>query len=166
MRTSDKLTLAWSLSHLARDLTHGTGDAMAPIRPIPAGAAAGTDAPCPHGHRQGRYLAHCDPRLNGSQAQELAFLVAEQLKARGSSSIAGGSRDVQPISVIGQVRYSNHPSLRSERIPQTSTKSLPEVTIVRSALGRIGLASNQRCGRPVSPPPGGHLHPQSPKPGA
>ena len=27
-----------------------------------------------------RYHTHCDPRLNGSQALELAFLVAEQLK--------------------------------------------------------------------------------------
>jgi 3-deoxy-7-phosphoheptulonate synthase len=36
-----------------------------------------------------RYHTHCDPRLNGSQALELAFFVAEQLKAaraqRGSS---------------------------------------------------------------------------------
>jgi 3-deoxy-7-phosphoheptulonate synthase len=28
-----------------------------------------------------RYHTHCDPRLNGSQALELAFLIAEQLKA-------------------------------------------------------------------------------------
>jgi 3-deoxy-7-phosphoheptulonate synthase len=28
-----------------------------------------------------RYLSHCDPRLNGSQALELAFLVAERLRA-------------------------------------------------------------------------------------
>ena len=28
-----------------------------------------------------RYHTHCDPRLNGSQALELAFLVAEELKA-------------------------------------------------------------------------------------
>ncbi len=27
-----------------------------------------------------RYHTHCDPRLNGSQALELAFLVADQLK--------------------------------------------------------------------------------------
>jgi 3-deoxy-7-phosphoheptulonate synthase len=27
-----------------------------------------------------RYHTHCDPRLNGSQALELAFLIAEQLK--------------------------------------------------------------------------------------
>ena len=27
-----------------------------------------------------RYHTHCDPRLNGSQALELAFLVAEELK--------------------------------------------------------------------------------------
>ena len=29
-----------------------------------------------------RYHTHCDPRLNGEQALELAFLVAERLKAR------------------------------------------------------------------------------------
>jgi 3-deoxy-7-phosphoheptulonate synthase len=28
-----------------------------------------------------RYHTHCDPRLNGEQALELAFLVAERLKA-------------------------------------------------------------------------------------
>ena len=27
-----------------------------------------------------RYHTHCDPRLNGEQALELAFLVAEKLK--------------------------------------------------------------------------------------
>ena len=31
---------------------------------------------------QARYLSACDPRLNGSQSLELAFLVAEMLKAR------------------------------------------------------------------------------------
>jgi len=31
-----------------------------------------------------RYHTHCDPRLNGSQALELAFLVAEELKAQRS----------------------------------------------------------------------------------
>ena len=29
---------------------------------------------------QDRYRTHCDPRLNASQALELAFLIAEQLK--------------------------------------------------------------------------------------
>ena len=29
-----------------------------------------------------RYHTHCDPRLNASQALELAFLIAEQLKAQ------------------------------------------------------------------------------------
>jgi 3-deoxy-7-phosphoheptulonate synthase len=29
-----------------------------------------------------RYHTHCDPRLNGEQALELAFLVAEKLKAQ------------------------------------------------------------------------------------
>ncbi len=28
-----------------------------------------------------RYHTHCDPRLNASQALELAFLIAEELKA-------------------------------------------------------------------------------------
>ncbi len=28
-----------------------------------------------------RYHTHCDPRLNGEQAIELAFLIAESLKA-------------------------------------------------------------------------------------
>jgi 3-deoxy-7-phosphoheptulonate synthase len=30
---------------------------------------------------QDRYHTHCDPRLNASQALELAFLIAEQLKS-------------------------------------------------------------------------------------
>ena len=30
---------------------------------------------------QARYRSACDPRLNGSQSLELAFLVAEMLKA-------------------------------------------------------------------------------------
>jgi len=29
-----------------------------------------------------RYHTHCDPRLNASQALELAFLIAEELKAQ------------------------------------------------------------------------------------
>ena len=32
-----------------------------------------------------RYHTHCDPRLNGEQALELAFLVAEKLKAERQS---------------------------------------------------------------------------------
>jgi 3-deoxy-7-phosphoheptulonate synthase len=35
-----------------------------------------------------RYHTHCDPRLNGSQALELAFLVAEELKPRRLSVTA------------------------------------------------------------------------------
>jgi 3-deoxy-7-phosphoheptulonate synthase len=35
-----------------------------------------------------RYHTHCDPRLNGSQALELAFLVAEELKPRRSAVTA------------------------------------------------------------------------------
>ena len=31
-----------------------------------------------------RYHTHCDPRLNGEQALELAFLVAEKLQALGN----------------------------------------------------------------------------------
>ena len=32
-----------------------------------------------------RYHTHCDPRLNASQSLEMAFLVAEQLKAKRDS---------------------------------------------------------------------------------
>jgi len=35
-----------------------------------------------------RYHTHCDPRLNASQALELAFLVAEMLKLERSDTIA------------------------------------------------------------------------------
>ena len=43
-----------------------------------------------------RYHTHCDPRLNANQALELAFLVAEQLKAErqarnGARRIAAAS---------------------------------------------------------------------------
>jgi 3-deoxy-7-phosphoheptulonate synthase len=40
-----------------------------------------------------RYHTHCDPRLNGEQALELAFLVAEKLKA---------ARDDQRRQAVGQ----------------------------------------------------------------
>ena len=33
-----------------------------------------------------RYHTHCDPRLNADQALELAFLIAERLKAKGVES--------------------------------------------------------------------------------
>ena len=36
-----------------------------------------------------RYQTHCDPRLNASQALELAFLIAEQLKAERLSGRPG-----------------------------------------------------------------------------
>ena len=36
-----------------------------------------------------RYHTHCDPRLNASQALELAFLIAEQLKNDSSKKIVG-----------------------------------------------------------------------------
>jgi 3-deoxy-7-phosphoheptulonate synthase len=39
-----------------------------------------------------RYHTHCDPRLNADQALELAFLVAEKLRA---------ARDVQPQAAVG-----------------------------------------------------------------
>jgi len=35
-----------------------------------------------------RYHTHCDPRLNASQALELAFLIAEQLKAERQNGLA------------------------------------------------------------------------------
>ncbi|MEM8920132.1 MAG: 3-deoxy-7-phosphoheptulonate synthase, partial [Pseudomonadota bacterium] len=31
-----------------------------------------------------RYHTHCDPRLNGEQALELAFLIAEKLRSKKS----------------------------------------------------------------------------------
>jgi 3-deoxy-7-phosphoheptulonate synthase len=34
-----------------------------------------------------RYHTHCDPRLNASQALELAFLIAEELKGRRSGDV-------------------------------------------------------------------------------
>ncbi|MGE0719504.1 MAG: class II 3-deoxy-7-phosphoheptulonate synthase [Alphaproteobacteria bacterium] len=40
-----------------------------------------------------RYHTHCDPRLNASQALELAFLIAEQLKAER----AGGTRRIAAV---------------------------------------------------------------------
>jgi 3-deoxy-7-phosphoheptulonate synthase len=33
-----------------------------------------------------RYHTHCDPRLNASQSLELAFLIAEQLKAERTAN--------------------------------------------------------------------------------
>jgi 3-deoxy-7-phosphoheptulonate synthase len=36
-----------------------------------------------------RYHTHCDPRLNGPQALELAFLIAEQLKAERTALTQG-----------------------------------------------------------------------------
>jgi 3-deoxy-7-phosphoheptulonate synthase len=33
-----------------------------------------------------RYHTHCDPRLNGEQALDLAFLVAEKLKEERSET--------------------------------------------------------------------------------
>jgi 3-deoxy-7-phosphoheptulonate synthase len=39
-----------------------------------------------------RYHTHCDPRLNASQALELAFLIAEGLKASRLSGLSNGAR--------------------------------------------------------------------------
>jgi 3-deoxy-7-phosphoheptulonate synthase len=33
-----------------------------------------------------RYHTHCDPRLNASQSLELAFLLADELKARNDAT--------------------------------------------------------------------------------
>lgn len=52
------------------------------------GAAAITDADL-----SDRYHTHCDPRLNGNQALELAFLIAEEL-----SRIRKGGERVQAVS--------------------------------------------------------------------
>jgi 3-deoxy-7-phosphoheptulonate synthase len=49
-----------------------------------------------------RYHTHCDPRLNGSQALELAFLVAEELKAaRAGAGVDRGGvlSHVRPVSL-------------------------------------------------------------------
>ena len=35
-----------------------------------------------------RYHTHCDPRLNGEQALELAFMIAEKLQSVGASGTA------------------------------------------------------------------------------
>jgi 3-deoxy-7-phosphoheptulonate synthase len=35
-----------------------------------------------------RYHTHCDPRLNASQSLELAFLIAEQLKAQRQDTVS------------------------------------------------------------------------------
>ena len=35
-----------------------------------------------------RYHTHCDPRLNGAQALELAFLIADLLKQRRDSDVS------------------------------------------------------------------------------
>ena len=45
-----------------------------------------------------RYHTHCDPRLNASQALELAFLIAEQLKAERGNRSACGARRVAAVS--------------------------------------------------------------------
>jgi 3-deoxy-7-phosphoheptulonate synthase len=42
-----------------------------------------------------RYHTYCDPRLNGSQALELAFLIAEELKRRGATALAGRNDDIR-----------------------------------------------------------------------
>jgi 3-deoxy-7-phosphoheptulonate synthase len=36
-----------------------------------------------------RYHTHCDPRLNASQSLELAFLIADMLKAKRAGTAAG-----------------------------------------------------------------------------
>jgi 3-deoxy-7-phosphoheptulonate synthase len=46
-----------------------------------------------------RYHTHCDPRLNGDQALELAFLISEELrKSRNSQT----SRSAEPMRVAGE----------------------------------------------------------------
>ena len=60
------------LEMAGKDVTECTG-----------GALAITDE-----QRASRYHTHCDPRLDGSQALELAFLVTEELSARGSARAA------------------------------------------------------------------------------
>jgi 3-deoxy-7-phosphoheptulonate synthase len=45
-----------------------------------------------------RYLTHCDPRLNASQALELAFEIAEALKQRRQRNGANGTRRLAAVS--------------------------------------------------------------------
>jgi 3-deoxy-7-phosphoheptulonate synthase len=45
-----------------------------------------------------RYLTHCDPRLNASQALELAFEIAEALKQRRQRNGTNGTRRLAAVS--------------------------------------------------------------------
>lgn len=45
-----------------------------------------------------RYHTHCDPRLNASQALELAFLIADELKAIGQHKQVGHADDFYKIN--------------------------------------------------------------------
>jgi 3-deoxy-7-phosphoheptulonate synthase len=45
-----------------------------------------------------RYLTHCDPRLNASQALELAFEIAEALKQRRQRNGTNGTRGLAAVS--------------------------------------------------------------------
>jgi 3-deoxy-7-phosphoheptulonate synthase len=48
-------------------------------------------------HLGDRYHTHCDPRLNASQALELAFLISEHLKEE-RAALAGNGRRVAAAS--------------------------------------------------------------------
>jgi 3-deoxy-7-phosphoheptulonate synthase len=45
-----------------------------------------------------RYLTHCDPRLNATQALELAFELAEALKTRRHANGANGANRFADVS--------------------------------------------------------------------
>ena len=45
-----------------------------------------------------RYLTHCDPRLNASQALELAFEIAEALKQRRQRNGTNGTRRLAAVA--------------------------------------------------------------------
>ena len=56
-----------------------------------------------------RYHTHCDPRLNGSQALELAFLVAEQMKEERTVGRHGCTASAAIVSVRLEVhRHAVH----------------------------------------------------------
>jgi 3-deoxy-7-phosphoheptulonate synthase len=46
-----------------------------------------------------RYHTHCDPRLNASQALELAFIIAERLRRRRAASWALDNQLTVPSSM-------------------------------------------------------------------
>jgi 3-deoxy-7-phosphoheptulonate synthase len=46
-----------------------------------------------------RYHTHCDPRLNGAQSLELAFLIAEELKRLRDNAAGGRLRERVRVAI-------------------------------------------------------------------